>query len=197
MQSDQLLSQLSTIRVVAVTLAPTKRNLSYRSYWKLLWSIWVSIISHHVLVQDFCKSQVHCNKYFEVETLKKWKTGGRLNQWEVCDHRSMLLHQRQLWDTLSAFWNLQFICHWIHSSLHLMEVMPVGKLSSFIVAKMHVSPTKEQTISRLELLSVLLLARLMKNVIQYHYVIWYNVTDCLAPGIKSEALRYFTDLQDR
>ena len=62
---------------------------------------------------------------------------------------------------------------------------------------MHVSPTKEQTISRLELLSVLLLAGLMKNVIQYHYVIWYNVTDCLAPGVKPEALRYFTDLQDR
>ena len=50
-----------------------------------------------------------------------------------------------------------------------MEVMPVGKLSSFIVAKMYVFPIKVQTIPpRLELLSVLLLARLMKNVIQYH-----------------------------
>ena len=75
--------------------------------------------------------------------------------------------------------------------------MPVGKLSSFIVAKMHVFPMKVQTISRLELLSVLVLARLMKNVIQYHYVIWYNVTDCLATGIKPGTLRCFTDLQDR
>ena len=74
--------------------------------------------------------------------------------------------------------------------------MPVGKLSSFIVAKMHAFPMKEQTISRLELLSVLLLVRLMKNVIQYHYLIRYNVTECLATRIKPEALICFTDLQD-
>ena len=72
----------------------------------------------------------------------------------------------------------------------------MGKLSSFMVAKMYVFPMKVQTISSVELLSVLLLARLMKNVIQYHYVIWCNVTKCLATGIKPEALRCFTDLQD-
>ena len=44
----------------------------------------------------------------------------------------------------------------------------MGKLSSFMVAKMYVFPMKIQTISSVELLSVLLLARLMKNVIQYY-----------------------------
>ena len=48
--------------------------------------------------------------------------------------------------------------------IYLVKVTSSGRHSSFVVAKTHVSPLKTQTIPRLELLSALLLARLMKTV---------------------------------
>ena len=68
--------------------------------------------------------------------------------------------------------------------IYLVETTSSGKHSSFVVAKTRVSPLKSQTIPRLELLSALLLARLMKNV-----------TESLTSRLTLTTLRCFTDSQ--
>jgi len=68
--------------------------------------------------------------------------------------------------------------------MYLVEVTSSGRHSSFVVAKTRVSPLKTQSIPRLELLSALLLARLMKTI-----------TEALATRLPLQALRCFTDSQ--
>ena len=50
------------------------------------------------------------------------------------------------------------------AGVYLSEETPDGRNSEFVVSKTRVSPLKVQTIPRLELLSALLLARLLTNV---------------------------------
>ena len=51
--------------------------------------------------------------------------------------------------------------------VYLSEETPHGTYLEFVVSKTQVSPLKAQTIPRLELLSALLLARLISNVRQF------------------------------
>ena len=66
--------------------------------------------------------------------------------------------------------------------VYLVVKTPAGQTTRFVVAKTQVSPLKSQTIPRLELLSVLLLARLMRSV-----------TDSLEPELTLNQPRCYTD----
>jgi len=68
--------------------------------------------------------------------------------------------------------------------VYLVEEADDHKYSSFVVSKTRVSPLKAQTIPRLELLSMLLVARLV-----------YSVTEALITRLNLEKPRCFTDSQ--
>ena len=68
--------------------------------------------------------------------------------------------------------------------IYLVIQTPMKTCVQFVVSKTRVAPIQSQTISRLELLSALLLARLMSTT-----------TNALSPQLKLESPRYYTDSQ--
>ena len=186
-QSDYLVFQLSTIGEAAVTLVPTKRRVIslIGSFYDPLGFLSPVIIRFKVLVQELCRSQVHWDKPLEGEMLKKWTdlATDLIKSKPVTIDRSYFHKNNQTKHyQLFGFCDASAIAY--AAVIYLVEIMSVGKRSSFVVAKTRVSPLKVQTIPRLELLSALLLARLMKNV-----------TECLATRLTLEAPRCFTDSQ--
>ena len=119
------------------------------------------------------------------ETLKKWKdlnTDLRKSEPVVMDRHYFTEHNQTRQYQLFGFCDGSAIAY--AAVIYLVEVTSMGKHSSFVVAKMRVSPLKVQTIPRLELLSALLLARLMKNVM-----------DSMATRLTLDVPRCFTDSQ--
>ena len=186
-QSDQLIFEPYTIAEAAVTVIPTKRRVVslIGRFYDPLGVLAPVTIRFKVLVQELCKSQVNWDEPLKGETLKRWNTliTDLMNSKPmIMDRYYFTEHNLTSTYQLFGFCDASAIAY--AAVIYLVEVTPVGKHSSFVVAKTCVSPLKVQTIPRLELLSSLLLARLMKNVM-----------GSLATRLTLEAPRCFTDSQ--
>ena len=186
-QTDQLIFELSAIAESTVTLLPIKRKMIslIGRFYDPLGFLSPIVIKFKVLVQELCRSQVNWDEPLTGEILKKWKdlnTDLMKSEPVAMDRHYFTEYNQTRQYQLFGFCDGSTIAY--AAVIYLVEVTSTGKHSSFVVAKTRVSPLKVQTIPRLELLSALLLARLMKNVM-----------DSMATRLALDVPRCFTDSQ--
>ena len=124
-------------------------------------------IRFKVLIQELCKTQVNWDDPLKGDALKTWTkltTDLMGSKPVVVDRCYFSTQENAVQYQLFGFCNASTIAY--EAVIYMVEVTSTSKRSSFVVSKTHVSPLKPQTIPRLELLSALLLARLMKTVMR-------------------------------
>ena len=165
---DQLVFEFSGIAEVAMSLSPTKRNVIslIGRFYDPLGFLSPVTIQFKVFMQELCKSKLSWDQALEGDTLNKWRSivsDLTMNQ-PITIPRCFLsgvedeMKQHRLYGFCDAS-NLAYA-----AVIYLVEEGGDSKYSRFVVSKTRVSPLKVQTIPRLELLSTVLLARLMTNV---------------------------------
>lgn len=182
---DQLVFDLSAVVETAMGLDPTKRNVI-----SLIGKIYDPIgflspvtVKLKMLMQELCKSDLGWDQTLEGELLTKWKTivddlmSGQPITLPRC-MRNVTQKKCRLYGFCDASTKAYA------AVIYLVREAEDHKYSSFIVAKTRVAPLKTQTIPRLELLSAVLLARLV-----------WNVTESLTVMLDLEEPRCFTDSQ--
>ena len=117
-------------------------------------------------MQELCKSKLSWDQLLEGEALIKWCSivdGLAMSQPTTIPRcfLSSVEDEMKLY-RLYGFCDASTVAY--AAVNYLVEEKGDSKYSRFIVSKTHVSPLKVQTIPRLELLSAVLLARLMTNV---------------------------------
>ena len=185
---DQLVFELQGIVETAMRLDPTKRNvvsLIGRIYDPLGFLSPVTV-KFKMLMQELCKTKVGWDQPLEGEVLTKWC--GLID--DLRRGHSMTLPRCYLSGARDEArrYRLYGFCDASTAAyaavVYLVEEADDHKYSSFVVSKTRVSRLKAQTIPRLELLSMLLLARLV-----------YSVTEALITRLNLEEPRCFTDSQ--
>ena len=146
------------------TLDPTKRNIvgfSSRFYDPLGYLAPV-IIMLKVFFQELCKSKLNWDEPLLIELLHKWKSLVSKFQGIVISvprcyfHLSDTSHDCVLYGFCDASVSAYAAVVYLHNGSNSVH---------FVACKTRVAPLTQQTIPRLELLSSLLLARLMAHVI--------------------------------
>ena len=136
-------------------------------------------------MQRLCKTQVHWDEPLEGDALKTWmdlSTTLLKSKPVAIDRYYFSTQDTSVQYQLFGFCDASTVAY--AAVIYIVELTPSGKYFSFVASKTHVSPLKTQTIPRLELLSALLLARLMKTVM-----------DSLSTTLTLQVPRCFTDSQ--
>ena len=184
---DQLVFSLDGIAETATHLDPTKRNvisLAGQIYDPLGFLSPVTIL-FKTLMQQLCKTKLGWDQPLEGEMLKRWNhliIDLKMSQPIVlprsyfCDSRDMMNYR------LYGFCDASITAY--AAVVYLVEEASGCKRSSFVASKTRVAPLKTLTIPRLELLSAVLLARLISNI-----------TDSLSTRIDLKEPKCYTDSQ--
>jgi len=118
-------------------------------------------------MQELCKSQVSWDEPLDGGTLQKWNnlTSDLMKSKPMTIPRYYFTRDSQATQNQPyGFCDTSMVAYAV--VIYLVEVTSSGKHSNFAVAKTRVSPFKTRTIPRLTLLSALLLARLMKTIME-------------------------------
>jgi hypothetical protein len=185
---DQLTFDLSGVAAMAKNLDPTKRNVIsiIGQIYDPLGFLSPVTIMLKMLMQESFKGEIAWDQRLQGELLTKWQNIID----DLMDSLPITLPRCYMMSTGegSCVYRLYGFCDASLSAyaavIYLVAETENNKYSSFVVAKTRVSPLKTQTIPRLELLSALLLARLMSNV-----------TYSLTPRLALEEPICFTDSQ--
>ena len=170
-----------------MSLSPTKRNVIslIGRFYDPLGFLSPVTICFKVFMQELCKSKLSWDQLLEGEALIKWCSivDGLARSQPTTIPRCFLsgVDEMKLY-RLYGFCDASTVAH--AAVIYLIEERGDSKYSRFIVCKTRVSPLKVQTIPRLELLSAVLLARLMTNVM-----------GSLNTRLSLEEPQCFTDLQ--
>ena len=151
--------------------SPTKRNvisLAGQFYDPLRFLATVTI-QLKVLFQKLCESKIKWDKPLRGELLNQWKSlVGELQAGQP------LSIPRSYFDGILGdikSYSLYGFCDASLSTyaavVYLVAQTDVGRLVKLVISKTRVTPLQSQTIQRLELLSALLLARLISSVSDY------------------------------
>lgn len=165
---DQLVFDLSSIAELAKNCEPTKRNIVRLSakFYDPLGFMSPITIQFKMMFQELCESKIGWDEKVEHSTRTKWK---KLVA-ELLKMSRILLPRCYFCDV-----NEQVISCTIHgfcdASKHAYAAVTYlvirtdsGTQVRFLASKTRVAPIDKQTIPRLELLSCLILARLLKDV---------------------------------
>jgi hypothetical protein len=186
--SDQLLLDFADITRLAANLEPTKRNvvsLVGRFYVPLGFIAPVTI-RFKILFQELCKSKVDWDQPLSGKLLDKWSS-------LIADlQRGQLMSiPRCYFDDIGSEITSYCLCSFCDASVnayaavvYLVIHTESGNLVKFVASKTRVAPLQRQTIPRLELLSTVLLARLVSSV-----------TDSLSTQFALNQPRCYTDSQ--
>ena len=124
------------------------------------------VIRFKILFQELCEKGQDWDQPLTPELLAKWKE--LIEKLGRCPVMSL---PRCIWSgspSEGVSCSLHGFCdaskHAYAAVVYLVLKSPIGQIVRFVASKTRVSPLKPQTIPRLELLSALLLARLMKSV---------------------------------
>lgn len=183
---DQLVFCLDNITETATQLEPTKRSVIslIGQIYDPLGFLSPVTIRFKTLMQELCKTKLGWDQPLEGELLNKWNA---------------LVHQLSQPIMLPRFYShgtrdetvnyrLYGFCDASTTAyatdIYLVEEANGYKCSSFVTSKTRVAPLKSLTIPRLELLSAVLLARLISNV-----------AESLATWMDLKEPRCFTDSQ--
>ena len=166
--SDRLVFDFREIAKVARDLSPTKRNVIsvIGRFYDPLGFLSPITIRFKVFIQELCKLKLSWDE--ELSGISRSKWNDLVDQLDL--FQPMMLPRCYLRNPVNKFtqYRLYGFCDAsviaYAAVVYLSEETPDGKYSEFVVSKTRVSPLKAQTIPRLDLLSALLLARLITNV---------------------------------
>ena len=188
-ETDKLKLDLSGVARLVQNLEPTKRNVVSvvgRIYDPLGFLSPVTIM-FKMFFQELCESEVGWDQPLTENLLVKWRTltSGLQEAQPISIPR---YHFRGLHSEAESY----RLCGFCDASTRayaavvylVTRTSEADHLVEFVAAKTRVAPLKAQTVPRLELLSALLLARLVKNL-----------THSLEPALSLTPPRCFTDSQ--
>ena len=137
-----------------------------------------------IFTQELCEAGVDWDQLLTGDTLQRWKSlASELQEGHtvvvprfMCSHNVAEVNSYELWGFCDASVSAYA------AVIYLVTDTSMGKSLTLITSKARVAPTQAQTIPRLELLSALLLARLIAAV-----------SDALSSRLNLRAPRCFTD----
>jgi hypothetical protein len=168
--SDHFVFNLEEIAATTRDLSPTKRNIIglVGRFYDPLGFLAPIVVKFKMFFQELCGAKLEWDEPL---------SGGLLSRWNVL--KSSLYETQPIsiprcyFAVISGPFVSHTLCGFCDASLkayagvvYLLSETESGPLVRFVAAKTRVSPLKEQTIPRLELLSALLLARLLVTVAQ-------------------------------
>ena len=167
-RSDRLCFSFEDIAHLAMTLEPTKRHLVsiVGRFYDPMGYLSPIVIRFKILLQELCRERQDWDQQLTGGLLQKWNN---LIQELRCS--STMYLPRCLWTGLPTedrTCSLYGFCDASKQAyaavVYLVVKSPSGSSVRFLVSKTRVAPLKSQTIPRLELLSAVLLSRLMRSV---------------------------------
>ena len=156
--SDELIIDLSVIYEEAVSIQPTKRNIVsvVSKVYDPLGLVSPVVISFKILFQELCRCKVEWDEALS-EALR--------SKWELLLEGLRAAHLRVPRCCLSGSGStLRLVGFCDASTKAYAAVVYLVSERMLMASKTRVAPLKPQTVSRLELLGALLLARLMTSV---------------------------------
>ena len=165
---DQFCFGFTDIAHCAAESEPTKRNLIsiVGRFYDPIGFLAPIVIKFKILLQELSERKIDWDKPLSGDLLRKWET-------LITDLQSNppMSLPRCIWaevPTEDVSCRLYGFCdaskHAYAAIVYLVIQTPDERIVRFISSKTRVAPLKSQTIPRLELLSALILARLLKNV---------------------------------
>ena len=185
---DQLVFSLDGIAETATRLDPTKRNVVslIGQIYDPLGFLSPVTIRFKTLMQELCKTKLGWDQLLEGQLLSKWNrlvNDLKMTQ-PIALPRSYFCGSRDQTTNYCLYGFCDASITAYATVVYLVEEADGRKCSSFVALKTRVAPLKTLTIPRLELLSAVLLARLISNI-----------TDSLSTRINLGEPRCFTDSQ--
>ena len=166
--SDQFTFSFDTISRLAHELEPTKRNVVSITgkFFDPFGFVSPVVIQFKIFFQDICQAKLEWDQPLTGKLMKKWKSlVASLREAQPISIPRYYL--TGIPDKVQAY----SLCGYCDASVsayaavvYLMIETDSGCFLRFIASKTRVAPTQTQTIPRLELLSALLLARLIDNI---------------------------------
>ena len=168
MSSDCFILSIQDIAHLANQIEPTKRHIVSvigRIYDPLGYLSPV-VVRFKIFFQELCESKVEWDQPLTGELLGKWNflISSIQGAYQIAIPRYFLegILQRVEAYTLQGFCDASNKAYGVVVYLQIMT--STGNLTRFIASKTRVAPLRKQTIPRLELLSALLLSRLMVSI---------------------------------
>ena len=166
--SDFFVFSFDDVATIAVGLEPTKRNVvaTVGRFYDPLGFISPIVIRFKLLFQELCEAKVSWDLPLEGELLRSWHS-------LIADllHGQPVSIPRCYFDGVSSEVKTYELCGFCDAStrayaavVYLVMHTDTGRFVQFVVSKTRVAPVQRQTVPRLELLSALLLARLVASV---------------------------------
>ena len=167
--SDEFVMSLEDIKSAATDAKPTKRAIVslVGKIYDPLGFLSPVVICFKIFLQELCKAQLSWDDPLTGELLAKWHS---LLQ-SLIECQQTIRISRCYANPAQEQLNSYELCGFCDASLkayaavvYLLREDEAGRHVEFVASKTRVSPLKQQTIPRLELLSALLLARLISSV---------------------------------
>ena len=184
--SDQIVFSLTELAEQAKNLEPTKRNVIslIGRFYDPLGFLAPIVVRYKIFMQALCEAKITWDETIPESLMKQW------NQLvTVLAEAQPISIPRCYLDGVQGEVVAYRLCGYCDASLsayvavvYLWIETENGIMRKFVVAKTRVAPLKKQSIPRLELLSAVLLARLMDTV-----------RSSLTPELKISSYHCFTD----
>ena len=165
--SDCFVFDLHELAEIAVNLEPTKRNIvsMVGRFYDPIGVLSPIVVSFKVLIQEICESHVDWDQPLAEPQARKWhELVAELKQAQP------IFISRGYFNGVNGHVVSSRLCGFCDASkkayaavIYLVIQTPIETRVQFVVSKTRVAPIRSQTIPRLELLSALLLARLMST----------------------------------
>ena len=161
---DQLVFDLSELAILVRNAEPTKRCIVGigSKFYDPLGFISPITIQFKILFQELCLTKTDWDEPLSGELLSKWKS-------LVSSFQSVVMTIPRCYSWSTGKHNLFGFCDASSRAyaavVYVRVETDVGNSVEFVASKTRVSPVEGQTIPRLELLSALLLARLITSVV--------------------------------
>ena len=167
--TDHLVFNVSDIALQAKNVQPTKRNIvrTVGRFYDPMGFLAPVVVRFKVLFQHLCQAKVEWDQPLTGELLREWSSliSDLLVEVSLSMPRYFLegMPSGELSYSLHGFCDASKAAY--AAVVYLVTEAPDGRAVSFVTSKSRVSPLRGQTIPRLELLSALLLARLLTSVV--------------------------------
>ena len=183
--SDNLVFDISELAQVATTLQPTKRNLVslVGKFYDPLGFLSPVTIKFKILLQKLCRDKLGWDDPLPDDLLHEWKElVAELREGGPISVPRSYLNEDPSSPTLYGFCDASTQAY--AAVVYLVFRTNSGVVVRFVVSKTRVAPLQSQTIPRLELLSALLLSKLVTSVV-----------DSLKSTLPPVEVRCYTDSQ--
>ena len=167
-ESDQLIFDVTDLARVALDLHPTKRNLVslIGKFYDPLGFLSPVIIRFKILFQKLCQCKSDWDDVIPKGLIEEWKSPIA----DLNEAQPMSLPRSYFYDITDPLTSIT-LCGFCDASakafaavVYLLLKTKTHSVVRFIAAKTRVAPLQSQTIPRLELLSVLMLSRLVVSI---------------------------------